>query len=54
MRRHHILEIRRARGATYHGGAEEAVGRAGELFADTVVQQLEITRLSGDTVTLAP
>lgn len=54
VRRHHILEIRRARGATYHGGAEEAVGRAGELFADTVVQQLEITRLSGDTVTLAP
>lgn len=54
VRRHHILEIRRARGATYHGGAEETVGRTGELFADTVVQQLEITRLSGDTVTLAP
>lgn len=54
MRRHHILEIRRARGATYHGGAEQAVGRASELLADIVAQQLEITHLSGDTVTVAP
>lgn len=54
VRRYHVLEIRRARRATYHGGAEETVGRAGELLTDIVAQQLEITHLSGDTVTVAP
>lgn len=54
VRRHHVLEIRCARGAAYYGGAEEAVRRAGEFLADIVAQQLEITHLSGDTVTVAP
>lgn len=54
VRWHHVLEIRCARGAAYHGGAEEAVRRAGEFLADIVAQQLEITHLSGDTVTVAP
>jgi len=54
MRRHHVLKIRRARWAANYGGAEEAVGRTGEFLADIVTQQLEITHLSGDTVTVAP
>lgn len=51
---YHVLKIRRTRRAAYHSGAEEAVGRAGEFLADIVTQQLEITHLSGDTVTVAP
>lgn len=54
MRWHHILKIRRARRAAYHGGAEETVGRASEFLADIITQQLEITHLSRDTVTVAP
>lgn len=54
MRWHHVFQIRRARGAAYHSSAEETVGRASELLADVVAQQLEITHLSGDTVTVAP
>lgn len=54
MRWYHVLQVRRARGATYHSGAEEAVSRSGELLADVVAQQFEITHLSGDTVTVAP
>lgn len=54
MRWYHVLQVRRARGAAYHGGAEETIGRAGEFLADVVAQQLEITHLSGDTVTVAP
>lgn len=54
MRWYHVLEVRRARGAAYHGGAEETVCRASELLTDVIAQQLEITHLSGDTVTVAP
>lgn len=54
MRWYHVLQVRRARGAAYYSGAEEAVGRASELLANVVAKQLEITHLSGDTVTVAP
>ena len=51
---HHILEIWRAGRSADDGRAEEAISRAGELLANVVPQQLEITHLSGDTVTVAP
>lgn len=51
VRWYHVLQIRRARGAAYHGGAEETIRRAGKFL---VAQQLEITHLSRDTVTVAP
>lgn len=54
MRWYHVLQVWRARGTAYYGSAEETVGRASELLADIVAQQLEITHLSGDTVTVAP
>lgn len=54
MRWYHILQVWRARRAAYHCGAEETVSGTGEFLADVIAQQLEITHLSGDTVTVAP
>lgn len=54
VRRHHVFQIRCARRTAYNGSAEETVCRSGELLADIVAQQLEITHLSRDTVTVAP
>lgn len=54
VRGYHVLEVRCARGSTDDGGAEEAVGRPRELLRDVIAQQLEITHMSGDTVTVAP